>query len=136
MRKTNWIAALTMLFACQNKEQADLIIYNAVVYTVDSAFSTAEALAVKDGKILATGKTADLLAQYEAKEKKDADGQFVYPGLIDAHCHFFRYGVGLREANLVGTISWEEILKSYRLLQRKIRQDGSQDAAGIRMTGR
>jgi hypothetical protein len=111
MRQIYSFILLSACFACQSKKQADLIVYNAVVYTVDSAFTTAEALAVKDGKILATGKTADLLAHYEAKEKKDANGQFVYPGLIDAHCHFFRYGIGLREANLTGTTSWEEILK-------------------------
>lgn len=102
---------LTILLSCQSKKQADLIVYNATVYTVDSAFTTTEALAIKDGRIIAVGKSADLLAQYDAKEKKDAQGQFIYPGLIDAHAHFFRYGIGLQTANLVGTTSWEDILK-------------------------
>ena len=101
----------TVLLSCQSKKQADLIVYNATVYTVDSAFTTTEAIAIKDGRIIATGKTADLLAQYDAKEKKDAQGKFIYPGLIDAHAHFFRYGTGLQTANLVGTTSWDDILK-------------------------
>ncbi|MBO9567091.1 MAG: amidohydrolase [Niastella sp.] len=111
MRHIYWIIFLTVLISCKSKQQADLIVFNATVYTVDSAFSTAEALAIKDGKILAVGKTTDLLAQYDAKEKKDAQGKFIYPGLIDAHAHFFRYGMGLRTANLVGTASWDDILK-------------------------
>jgi hypothetical protein len=110
MRHFYWIF-LIVLISCKSKQPADLIVFNATVYTVDSAFSTAEAIAVKDGKILAVGKTADLLAEYDAKEKRDAQGKFIYPGLIDAHAHFFRYGMGLRTANLVGTASWDDILK-------------------------
>ncbi|MDF2190204.1 amidohydrolase [Paraflavitalea sp. CAU 1676] len=111
MRKTYCLLLLAALGACQPKKQADLIVYNATVYTVDSTFSTAEALAVKDGKIIATGTSADLMAQYEAKEKRDAQGKFIYPGLIDAHAHFLQYGMGLQTANLVGTTSWEEIIQ-------------------------
>lgn len=105
------IIMLTALISCRSKKQADLLVYNATVYTIDSTFSTTEAVAIKDGKIIATGKSADLLAQYEAKEKKDAGGQFIYPGLIDAHAHFFRYGIDLYAADLVATTSWEDILQ-------------------------
>lgn len=111
MKSIYCIFSFTILLSCQSKQQADLIVYNATVYTVDSSFSTTEAIAVKDGKIIATGKTGDLLAQYDAKEKKDAQGNFIYPGLIDAHAHFFRYGIGLQTADLVATTSWDGILK-------------------------
>lgn len=111
MRHFYWVLFFTLLLSCKSKQPADLIVFNATVYTVDAVFSTAEALVVKDGKILAVGKTADLLEQYDAKEKKDAQGKFIYPGLIDAHAHFFRYGMGLQTANLVGTASWDDILK-------------------------
>ncbi len=99
-----------LLTSCTSKTEVDLIVYNAKVYTVDSAFSTAEAIVVKDGKIVATGKTDNLLDTYEPKEKIDAKGKFIYPGLIDAHTHFYRYGLGLGSANLVGTDSWDEII--------------------------
>lgn len=111
MRKLYGLLLLATLAACAGKKQADLIVYNATVYTVDSTFGTAEAMAIKDGKIIATGTTADLLAQYEATKQTDAQGKFIYPGLIDAHTHFLRYGLSLRTANLVGTDSWEEILQ-------------------------
>ncbi|MCW3073743.1 MAG: amidohydrolase [Flaviaesturariibacter sp.] len=104
-------AFATLLFqSCRSTAEADLIVYNAKIYTVDNSFSTVEAMAIKDGKIEATGTTADIMKKYAAKEKIDAGGKAVYPGFIDAHAHFYRYGLGLGTADLVGTTSWEEIV--------------------------
>ena len=61
--------------AVRKNEKVDLLVYNATIYTVDSSFSTAEAMAVKDGKIIEVGKTADLEKEYDAKEKLDAAGK-------------------------------------------------------------
>src|ERR1044071_931257 len=97
--------------SCAQKEKADLLLYNAVIYTVDSTFSTAEAMAVKDGKIIETGKSSDLENKYDATEKIDAGGKSVYPGFIDAHAHFFGYGNSLQRVNLVGTNSWDEVVE-------------------------
>jgi predicted amidohydrolase YtcJ len=103
--------ATTILFSCTGKEKADLLIYNATIYTVDSSFSTAEAMAIKDGQIVAVGKTADLEKQFDATEKTDAEGKFIYPGFIDAHAHFVGYGLSLKTVNLVETNSWEEVIE-------------------------
>ncbi len=100
-----------VFISCNTKTHADLIIYNAHIYTVDSAFSTAEALVVKEGKILATGSSKTIMDNYDATEKTDAQGKIIYPGFIDAHAHFFNYAQGLNKVNLVGTNSWEEILQ-------------------------
>lgn len=89
----------------------DLIVYNAKIYTVDAQFHTVEAMAVKDGKIVATGSNKSIRSAYVAAETIDAKQQFIYPGFIDAHAHFVNYALGLREANLVGTTSWHEVLK-------------------------
>ncbi|HLG38110.1 MAG TPA: amidohydrolase, partial [Chitinophagaceae bacterium] len=97
--------------SCSQKEKVDLIIYNATVYTVDSSFSIAEAIAVKDGKIIATGKSSELQDKYDVKEKIDTEGKFIYPGFIDAHAHFVGYGNSLQTVNLVDTKSWEEVLE-------------------------
>ncbi|MGN6418314.1 MAG: amidohydrolase [Pseudobacter sp.] len=102
---------LLLLTACgASKEKIDLLVHHATIYTVDSSFSTAEALAVKDGKILETGSNEWLLQKYEAVETLDAKGQFIYPGFIDAHAHFFGYGQSLQTADLNGTTSWQAIL--------------------------
>src|SRR5215203_1312225 len=101
---------LLTLAACRGTSEADLLVYNAQIYTVDSGFSIRQAMVIKDGKIMALGSTEDLTKKYYSRNKINAQGKFIYPGLIDAHAHFYRYGLGLQTADLVGTTSWEEIL--------------------------
>lgn len=111
---------LFLMAACKQKEyNADLLIKNAVVYTVDSVFKQAEALVIKDGKILAVGKSDELETQYLARSVIDAGGKPIYPGFIDAHTHFYNYGLSLREISLSGTQSWNEVLDSVRNYARK-----------------
>ena len=115
MKKILLIIAVSFcLFSCSQKQKADLLIYNATIYTVDSSFSTAEAMAIADGKILAVGKTAELEKEYEIKEKLDAQGKFIYPGFIDAHAHFVGYGLSLQTVNLMGTTSWAEAIEKVK----------------------
>ena len=114
--KQTFLSALlfaSALYGCSTsneKQKADLIICNAIVYTIDSAFATAESFAVKDGKILAVGKQEDIFSTYEG-EKLDLQGKAVYPGLIDAHCHFLGYGKGLTQADLIDTKSFDEVIQ-------------------------
>ncbi|RYG02964.1 MAG: amidohydrolase, partial [Chitinophagaceae bacterium] len=86
------------------------VIYNAQIYTVNESFQIVEAMAVKDGKILALGKSADIRKKYPADEEYNAQGKSVYPGFIDAHAHFFGYAESLNDANLTDTKSWEDVL--------------------------
>lgn len=110
MKKIYSLLSLVVLLSCENKQQVDIIIYNATIYTVDAAFSVTEAMAVDDGKIIATGKSDDILKNYVATDQINAEGRFVYPGLIDAHAHFLGYALGLQTADLTGTGSWDEII--------------------------
>lgn len=105
------IACTALLHACNTKQPADLIIHHAVIYTCDSAFSIREAMAIKDGRILATGTTAEIQQRYAADSMLDAQGQFIYPGFIDAHCHFTGYATDLWKCSLYGTASWQEVLQ-------------------------
>ncbi len=102
------IAAIVFIFASCKTKTADLIVHHAVIYTVDSAFTIAEAMAIKDGKIVATGKNDEITGSYTAAENIDAKGQAIYPGFIDAHAHFVGYGRSLFTADLFGTSTWEE----------------------------
>lgn len=114
--KKYYIAVLVIvLLSCNRKEKIDLLVYNATIYTVDSSFSTAEAMAVKDGKIIAVGKTADIEKEFDATEKLDAQGKFIYPGFIDAHAHFVGYGMSLQRIDLTGTNSWEECIERVKI---------------------
>ena len=114
MKKTNFlilIFALLMLNSCQFlNEEADFVVINANIYTLDESFSKASAMAIKDGKILAVGDEK-LLKTYSTQLLIDANGGYIYPGFYDAHCHFLGYGVGkLKRADLSGTVSFDEVL--------------------------
>ncbi|HEY4797736.1 MAG TPA: amidohydrolase [Bacteroidia bacterium] len=104
------VVEVSFLACSTPKEKVDLIVHHAVIYTVDSAFSTAESFAVKDGKIIAVGTNDSILSKYEG-EKLDAQGKAVFPGFIDAHCHFYGYGTDLSQCDLVGTKSFDEVLQ-------------------------
>ncbi|QIX62946.1 amidohydrolase [Hymenobacter sp. BT18] len=119
------LAALPVLLsACQSgtRQSVDLLVYNATVYTVDSTFSTAQAFAVQGGKFVAVGTANELRGKYQAKQEVDAQGQFIYPGFYDAHCHFYRYALGLTSADLVGTASWGEVVQRLQQNRRKYPQ--------------
>ena len=100
-----------LLLSCTSKTKVDLLVYNATIYTVDSSFSIAEAMAVNDGKIVETGKTSDLQAKYDTKEKLDAQGKFIYPGFIDAHAHFVGYGQSLFTVDLYDSKSMQVVVQ-------------------------
>jgi predicted amidohydrolase YtcJ len=111
MQKYLLLSFIIFSFSCKNKSKVDLVVHNATIYTVDTSFSTVEAMAIKDGKIVATGSSAGLLQQFDGKEELNAGGKFIYPGFIDAHAHFFSYGEGLQRVDLTGTKSWEECVE-------------------------
>ncbi len=111
MKKIIFYFFFALLYSCSSKQQVDLIVFNAIVYTVDSSFSTAQCFAINEGKFIAIGTNDEIQNKYEAKEIIDAKEKAVYPGFIDSHCHFFGYGEGLQTVNLVGTKSFEEVIQ-------------------------
>ena len=112
MKNVLFLFALAIISGCAstNKENADQIIHNAKIYTVDNKFSVVQAMAVKDGKILALGTDKEILEKYSSDRIYNAYEKPVYPGFIEAHAHFFGYGGNLQNANLRDTNSWDEIL--------------------------
>ena len=77
-----------LLAGCEKHISADMIFYNGKVVTVDGDFTIAEAIAVKDGKVLATGSTEQVMkAKSEVTKLVDLDGKTLLPGLIDSHQH-------------------------------------------------
>ena len=86
--------ASTALSACMNepgragKTQADMILHGGQVLTVDDKFSKRTAVAVKDGKILATGGP-ELLNNFDAPVKADLAGRTLMPGFTDCHVHIY-----------------------------------------------
>ena len=67
---------------------ADVVLYNGKVLTADDKFSTAEAVAIRDGKFLKVGNTRDILPLAGPSTKKvDLEGRTVVPGFFDTHLH-------------------------------------------------
>jgi len=105
--------------ACTNKTDADLIVTNAKVYTVDNEFSIVESFVISDGKIIETGESSNLLSKYSADEIIDADGKTILPGLIDAHAHLYNLGLKLSRVDLDGTESYADVIVRLQEFQQK-----------------
>ncbi len=89
---------------------ADLIITNAVVYTMNPAQPTATAFAVRDGKFLAVGDNTTIEALGGPQTKTvDLGGASVLPGLCDAHIHFTHYALGLQRIDIFEVPSLQEM---------------------------
>ncbi len=110
---------ITFVMACTSKEEVDLIVSNANIYTVDSGFSKATSVAIKDGVFAAIGNTEDILQKFQAKKEVDVQGKTIVPGLIDAHCHFYGLGLNQQVVDLVGTSSFEEIVDKVVAFQKE-----------------
>jgi len=93
------------------QEKADMIIHNAVIYSVDQNFNKYEAMAIKGGKIEAVGNEKDILANYKSTNEIDCKGKFVYPGFIDAHCHFSGYALERYLCDLKNLDSYDAVIK-------------------------
>jgi len=103
---------ISILTSCHFKnKEADIIFHNAKIYTVDGDFSVKEAMAIKDGEIVAIGPEREILNEYKASKVVDCQKRFIYPGFIDAHCHFLGYGQTLQEADLSQAKSFDEVIE-------------------------
>jgi len=101
--------AFCLVTSCKYRK-ADWVVFNANVYTVNDSFEKVTAFAIKDGKFISVGGD-EIVSLYPNALKFDAKGLPIYPGFIDAHCHFFNLGLSLGQVDLRGTKSIEEIEK-------------------------
>jgi len=81
--------AQSVTMAQRRKTTVDIIIKGGTVVTMDSSHRVIEqgAIAVKNGRIVEVGKTADIDRKYAAREVVNATGKVVIPGLINGHTH-------------------------------------------------
>jgi len=95
--------------AANAAEPADLVLTNAVVHTVDAKRPRAEAIAVRGGRIVAVGSTAELRASVGPRTRvMDLQGRTLVPGFEDAHAHFLGIGFARLDVDLVGAPSYAE----------------------------
>ena len=83
-----------------NPCEADLVLLNGKVLTVDDGFTVAEAVAVKDGRVMAVGSTEEIeRLKGRSTEVVDLEGRTVMPGLYDSHIHVVGTGTALQMIN-------------------------------------
>ena len=117
------LGATALLFSADNlakNETADTIYHGGPIITIDDANPRAEAVAVKDGKIIAVGKKDDVLkTKGDATKLVDLDGKTMLPGFVDAHGHVFGGGIQALSANLLAPPDGE--VKDIASLQQTLR---------------
>ena len=90
-----WFAGVPAAAQQGDLNAPDLVLVNAKVLTLDERSTVTEAVAIRDGKILATGSSALIKALAGAGTRViDVSGKTVIPGLIDTHAHFKAAGLG------------------------------------------
>ena len=110
--KISILSCLTILLigSCSESLDADLIVHNALIYSVNDQMETYEAMAIKDGRIIELGPEHQILNKYKSNEIRDVQKAVIYPGFIDAHSHFLGYGLTSSQLDLIGTTSFEDVL--------------------------
>jgi len=103
------IVLTVILTSC--KQEVDLLILNARVYTVNENFDHASAFAVHNGRIVAIGNDNEIRNAYTSNQIIDVAGKAVYPGFNDGHSHFLGYGLSAFNVDLSGTKSFDEVVE-------------------------
>ena len=110
---------MLLISSCSTTEVVDLIVRNANIYTMDDENPNATYLVVNNEKIVAVGSDENDLEAYQAIEIIDADQKTLIPGIIDAHCHFYGLGLNQQRVDLVGTLSYEEIISKVQTFEQE-----------------
>src|SRR6516165_5095298 len=97
-----------------------LILRNGKIITVNRRFDIAQALAIRDGRIVAVGTDAEIQPLIEAPTRViDLVGRAAMPGLIDAHAHMDREGLKQALPSLAGVRSIDDVLQRIETLVRE-----------------
>ncbi len=95
----------------QKKEPADLVLTNGKIVTMDDSKPEAEALAARDGAIVAVGSTKKIEAYIgDRTEVIELKGKLAIPGFIDSHGHFTDIGQAQLRLDLMNVKNWDEIV--------------------------
>ena len=114
--------AFLFLLSCQNQpsETADVIYTNGKIYTVDEGQPWAEAIAVKDGKILFVGTSSEADAyKGENTQMKDLEAKFVMPGIIDDHIHPDMGADNYLNVFIQATDNWDDVTRKIKEFREK-----------------
>lgn len=121
-----------LLFSCSQgpKNPADQVYINGIVYTVDETNPRVEAVAVRDGMIVAVGSSEEILAFVgKNTETIDLQGKTMTPGFIESHAHLMGIGYNKLEIDLMYVQTYDELIE-------KVAEAASKAEPGEWITGR
>ena len=105
------ISFLFLFFVSCESQKADMIIHNGMIYTMNDLNPTAEAVAVRSGKIIALGKYTDLDPLITPRTKIiNLRGATMTPGIIEGHGHFYGLGLAKMQLDLSKTESYQDLV--------------------------
>lgn len=105
------IVLVAILQVIGDSNAADLVLINGHIVTVDDDNPTAQAIAIREGKILALGSDTDIDEFVGLRtEVIDLDGQTAIPGFIEGHAHFTGVGEAQLQLNLMNVANWDEVV--------------------------
>jgi predicted amidohydrolase YtcJ len=106
----------SMPAAVARAQEPDTVLVNARILTVDARFSIEQAIAIREGRVAAVGRTADIRGLAGPRTRViDLQGRTVVPGLIDSHMHAIRAGQSFAtEVNWTGASSLDDALGRIR----------------------
>ena len=115
--------AVVLAAACtpESDNPADLVLRGGKVVTVDSSVPDGQAIAIKDGLVMAVGSDADI-RQYIGRETEvmELNGQLAIPGFVESHAHYMGVGQGKTQLNLMEVANWDEIVSMVQFAARDI----------------
>ncbi len=112
MKIAKSILILSLLMLLTSCSRSPVTVYfNGKIYTMDGKNTVAEAMAVRDGKILETGKNDEIMKNFETKDMVDLKGKTVIPGFIDMEGSLVEFGKNLNFINFINAKSISDITK-------------------------
>lgn len=118
MKISNWIKISfifliisTVSMSCIKNKKVDLVVHNALIYSVDENSNVYQAMAITDGKIVELGPEREIMNRYRADKFIDALTQPIFPGFYDAHSHFLGTASNKTELNLFGVESERKMIE-------------------------
>lgn len=120
-----FLFALTLILftSCYKGSKVDIIIHNATIHVMNDNSDMAEAMAIKDGKVVEIGPERQIMNKYRADKIINAKKRDVFPGLHDAHGHIFSLAKQRLNADLRNSRSYYELIATLEKHHSRNKQD-------------
>jgi predicted amidohydrolase YtcJ len=108
-------------------QKADLIVYNAKIATMQKQGEFVQSIAIKNGIIIASGSSKDILSGYKTASSTviDAHGKTIIPGLNDSHIHAIREGL-----NYNSELRWDGV-KTLKRAMEMLKEQAARTPPGV-----